>query len=113
MSRSFSGSWIAFDCEQRGARRGMVSLMAAFSRVPSSSGEPGVVLFKCWLRWVTKTRVGLTNQAMADLTFCNMELIGPPRFDQELNSTGKAIKDSTSTEKTGKQVIRRARQARR
>ena len=35
------------------------------------------------VRWVTKTRVGLTNHAMTDLTFANMELVGPPRFPDE------------------------------
>ena len=33
-------------------------------------------------RWVTKTRVGIANHAMADLAFRNMELIGPPKFDE-------------------------------
>jgi aminobenzoyl-glutamate utilization protein B len=32
------------------------------------------------VRWVTKTRVGLTYHDMTDLTFANMELVGPPRF---------------------------------
>jgi aminobenzoyl-glutamate utilization protein B len=32
------------------------------------------------VRWITKTRVGLTNHAMTDPTFANMELVGPPRF---------------------------------
>jgi aminobenzoyl-glutamate utilization protein B len=35
------------------------------------------------VRWVTKTRVGLTNHAMTDLTFANMELVGAPRFSDE------------------------------
>ena len=31
---------------------------------------------------MTKTRVGLTNHAMADLTYRNLELAGPPRYDE-------------------------------
>ena len=31
-------------------------------------------------RWVTKTRVGLPNHALADLTYRNLELVGPPSY---------------------------------
>jgi aminobenzoyl-glutamate utilization protein B len=34
------------------------------------------------VRWVTKTRVGLTNHAMADLTYCNLELAGPVQYNE-------------------------------
>jgi aminobenzoyl-glutamate utilization protein B len=43
------------------------------------------------VRWVTKTRVGLTNHAMADLTFRNMELLGPPRFGEEAREFARKI----------------------
>ncbi len=33
--------------------------------------------------WVTKTRPGLANRAIADLTFQNFALVGPPDFDGE------------------------------
>ncbi len=36
-----------------------------------------------YIQWVTKTRVGLANNAMADLTYRNMELIGAPAYDDE------------------------------
>ena len=42
-------------------------------------------------RWITKTRVGLTNHAMADLAFRNMELIGPPKFDEEARAFARKI----------------------
>ncbi len=42
-------------------------------------------------RWVTKTRVGLTNHAMAELAFRNMELIGPPKFDEEARAFARKI----------------------
>ena len=38
------------------------------------------------VRWVTKTRVGLTNQALADLTYRNLELVGPPRYGDDKQS---------------------------
>ena len=34
-------------------------------------------------RWVTKTRVGLTNHALADLTYRNLELVGGPQWDED------------------------------
>jgi len=46
------------------------------------------------VRWVTKTRVGLTNRAMADLTFRNMELMGPPKFGEEAREFARKIQAS-------------------
>jgi metal-dependent amidase/aminoacylase/carboxypeptidase family protein len=43
------------------------------------------------LRWVTKTRVGLTNHAMTDLTFGTLELVGPPRFSEEAYDFARQI----------------------
>src|SRR5260370_39908738 len=40
------------------------------------------------VRWITKTRVGLTNHAMADLPFRNMELVCPPKLNQEAREVG-------------------------
>ena len=54
----------AMTCRQCGARGATGSRMCCRASV----------------RWVTKTRVGLTNHAMTDLTFGNMELVGAPRF---------------------------------
>jgi aminobenzoyl-glutamate utilization protein B len=43
------------------------------------------------VRWVTKTRVGLTNHAMSDLTFENMKLVGAPKFSEEAREFGRKI----------------------
>ncbi len=43
------------------------------------------------VRWVTKTRVGLTNHAMADITFENMKLAGAPKFTEEACEFGRKI----------------------
>jgi len=43
------------------------------------------------VRWVTKTRVGLTNHAMAELTFENMKLVGAPKFSEEAREFGRKI----------------------
>ncbi|HET7093787.1 MAG TPA: M20/M25/M40 family metallo-hydrolase, partial [Thermomicrobiales bacterium] len=36
-----------------------------------------------YAQWVTKTRVGLANNALADLTYRNMELVGAPTYSDE------------------------------
>jgi aminobenzoyl-glutamate utilization protein B len=43
------------------------------------------------VRWVTKTRVGLANHAMADLTYRNLELVGAPRYSQQARDFGREI----------------------
>ena len=46
---------------------------------------------EAYVRWVTKTRVGLANNAMADLTYRNMELVGPPTYSDEARAFGREI----------------------
>ena len=46
------------------------------------------------VRWITKTRVGLTNHVMTDLTFGNMELVGPPRFPDEARDFARQIRSN-------------------
>ena len=50
------------------------------------------------VRWVTKTRVGLTNHAMTDLTFGNMELVGPPRFSDEARDFARQVQSNLGLE---------------
>jgi aminobenzoyl-glutamate utilization protein B len=50
------------------------------------------------VRWVTKTRVGLTNHAMTDLTFANMELVGAPRFSDEARDFARQIQSNLGLE---------------
>jgi len=50
------------------------------------------------VRWVTKTRVGLTNHAMTKLTFGNMELVGPPRFPNEARDFARQIQSNLGLE---------------
>lgn len=44
-----------------------------------------------YVQWVTKTRVGLPNLALADLTHRNMALIGPPAFAEAGKAFGREI----------------------
>jgi aminobenzoyl-glutamate utilization protein B len=42
-------------------------------------------------QWVTKTRVGLPNHAMADLTYHNLELVGPPQYNEAARAFAREI----------------------
>ncbi|HVB65725.1 MAG TPA: amidohydrolase [Nitrolancea sp.] len=46
------------------------------------------------VRWVTKTRVGLTNHVMADLTYQNLELVGPPQLGEDARAFGRKIQEN-------------------
>jgi aminobenzoyl-glutamate utilization protein B len=46
------------------------------------------------VRWVSKTRVALPNQAMADLTWRNLALVGPPEYDETAKSFGREIQQN-------------------
>jgi aminobenzoyl-glutamate utilization protein B len=48
--------------------------------------------------WVTKTRVGLPNHAMAEITYRNLELAGPPSFNEEARAFARAIQRNLGVE---------------
>lgn len=50
------------------------------------------------VRWVTKTRVGLTNHVMAELAYRNLELVGPPSFDERAKQFAREIQKSSGIE---------------
>jgi len=51
-----------------------------------------------YVQWVTKTRVGLANNALADLTYQNMELIGAPTYAEEALAFGREIQTNLGLE---------------
>ena len=63
------------------------------------------------VRWITKTRVGLTNHAMADLTFRNMELVGPPKLNEEAREFAPQDPSQSRPEADGESVPRGLRAA--
>ena len=50
------------------------------------------------MQWVTKTRPGLANNALADLTFRNMELVGAPTYAEEAKEFGREIQRTLGLE---------------
>jgi aminobenzoyl-glutamate utilization protein B len=43
------------------------------------------------VQWVTKTRPGLANNALADLTYRNMEQVGPPTYSEEAKTFAREL----------------------
>ncbi|MBM3600738.1 MAG: amidohydrolase [Alphaproteobacteria bacterium] len=41
--------------------------------------------------WVTKTRPGLPNRALADITYRNLEMVGPPQFPEKAKVFARRI----------------------
>lgn len=50
------------------------------------------------VRWVTKTRVGLPNHALADTTYQNLMLVGPPKFSEDAREFARKIQSSMDIE---------------
>ena len=48
--------------------------------------------------WVTKTRPGLPNHALADLTFRNLEVVGAPVYAEEAKEFGREIQRTLGLE---------------
>ena len=48
--------------------------------------------------WVTKTRVGLPNHPLADLTYGNLELVGPPMYGEQAREFGRSIQRNLGLE---------------
>ncbi len=46
------------------------------------------------VRWITKTRVGLPNRALAEIVYRNLELVGPPAWGEDARRFGRAIQQS-------------------
>ncbi|WP_137176757.1 amidohydrolase [Roseomonas sp. AR75] len=46
---------------------------------------------KAYVRWVTKTRVGVPNMALTDLTWKNLQAVGAPRYGEEALEFGRQI----------------------
>lgn len=49
-------------------------------------------------RWVSKTRVGLTNHALAQATYDNLALVGPPVFNEEAREFARQIQRNLNIE---------------
>ena len=46
--------------------------------------------------WITKTRPGLANHALADITYRNFEMVGPPLMPLAASNAGNSSASSAS-----------------
>jgi aminobenzoyl-glutamate utilization protein B len=64
------------------------------------NAEHAAAMTQCTMRkgWVSKTRPGLPNHGLAELTYANLELAGPPAWDDEAREFGREIQRSLGIE---------------
>jgi aminobenzoyl-glutamate utilization protein B len=55
---------------------------------------------RAYVRWVTKTRVGLPNHVMAEAVYANLEQVGPPKLGEEARRFGRDIQASLGLPQT-------------
>lgn len=74
-------------------RSPLLDVQEQIYRVLENNAKQAAAATGCeaWVQWVTKTRVGLANNALADLTYRNMELIGPPVYSEDARTFGREI----------------------
>ena len=53
---------------------------------------------KAFVRWVTRTRVGLPNTVMTELTWKNLQAVGAPSYGEEALEFGRAIQRNLGLE---------------
>ncbi|MBA2452833.1 MAG: amidohydrolase [Chloroflexia bacterium] len=65
-------------------------------RVLESNARSAAAVTGCEVsvRWVSKTRVGLANNALADLTYRNLEMVGAPVYNQEAYEFGREMQSN-------------------
>jgi aminobenzoyl-glutamate utilization protein B len=73
-----------------------LAMQGRIAEVLDNNAKHVAAMTHCHLRsaWVTKTRVGLPNHAMAHLTYQNLALAGAPRWGEEARKFGRAIQKS-------------------
>ena len=72
------------------------TLTQALDRIAESAAQ---VTGCNWRRdWVSKSRPGLGNHAMAEVTYANMQLTGPPEFGAEAESAAREIQANLGLE---------------
>ena len=57
-----------------------------------------IAFCKLTTRWVTKTRVGLPNNAMTEITYANHEIVGPPKYGEKAKKFGREIQKNLGLE---------------
>ncbi len=74
-------------------RSSSLAIQELIWRVLANNARSAAMATGCraFVRWVTKTRVGLPNTVMTDLTWKNLQAVGAPRFDEAAHEFGRAM----------------------
>jgi aminobenzoyl-glutamate utilization protein B len=78
---------------QYASRAPTLAMQERIYAVLDNNADHAAGMTHCTVRkgWVTKTRPGLPNHAMAALCYANLELAGPPSWGEEARKFGRAI----------------------
>ena len=77
-----------------------LDMQEAIAHVLENNAEhvAGITHTKVDGTWITKTRVGLANTALAELAWRNLELVGPPEYGEEAVAFGREIQRNLGIE---------------
>ncbi|MSP83584.1 MAG: amidohydrolase [Alphaproteobacteria bacterium] len=77
-----------------------LAMQERINSVLDNNAEHVAKITHCALRsaWVTKTRVGLPNHAMAEICYRNLELAGPPMWAETARAFGREIQKNLGFE---------------
>jgi aminobenzoyl-glutamate utilization protein B len=81
---------------QYASRAPTLAMQERIFAVLDNNAEHVARITHCTLRkgWVTKTRPGLPNHAISRLCYANLELAGPPKWDEAAQKFGREIQKS-------------------
>jgi aminobenzoyl-glutamate utilization protein B len=82
------------------ARTSDAAMLAKIDTVLDRNAVTAAAAAHCTVskHWVSKSRPGLANHAMAELAFRNLELAGPPRFEDEAIAVARRLQQELGLE---------------
>jgi aminobenzoyl-glutamate utilization protein B len=85
---------------QYASRAPALPMQESIFGVLDRNAEHAAAMTHCTVRkgWVTKTRPGLPNHALAELCYGNLELAGPPAWEEEAREFGREIQRNLGLE---------------
>ncbi len=85
---------------QYAIRAPSLEMCGSVMRVLDRNAEHCAAMTHCTLQsaWITRTRVGLPNHAMAELTHRNFEQVGPPKFTEPARAFAREIQRNLGIE---------------
>jgi aminobenzoyl-glutamate utilization protein B len=85
---------------QYSVRAPLLDMCEKVFAVLDANADHVAAMTHCTVRkaWITRTRAGLANHAMADVTFRNFELVGPPRWGEAARGFAREIQRNLGLE---------------